>query len=54
MKAFFAEEQRRHYPKTYLVNGVFHPNPEHPDRVERLLAGARSAGCVFPGTLRRP
>ncbi len=45
MRAFFAEEQRRHYPDSYLVNGVFHPNPEHPDRIDRLLAGARAAGC---------
>lgn len=47
MKAFFAEEQRRHYPESYLVNGVFHPNPEHPDRVDLLLEGARQAGCAI-------
>lgn len=46
MKAFFAEEERLHYPQAYLVNGVFHENPEHPARIDRLLAGARAAGCV--------
>lgn len=46
MKAFFAEEERRHYPASYLVNGVFHQNPERPERVDRLLAGARAAGCI--------
>ncbi len=46
MKAFFAVEQRRHYPEAYLVNGVFHPNPEQPARVDRLLAGASAAGCA--------
>ncbi len=45
MKAFYAEEQRRHYPATYLVNGVFVENPENPERVDRLLSGARAAGC---------
>ncbi|NWG92981.1 MAG: histone deacetylase family protein [Parvularculaceae bacterium] len=47
MKAYFAEEQRRHYPESHLVNGVFHPNPEHPGRVDLLLEGARSAGCAI-------
>jgi acetoin utilization deacetylase AcuC-like enzyme len=47
MKAYFAEEQRRHYPENYLVNGVFHPNPEHPARIDLLLEGARSAGCAI-------
>lgn len=45
MKAFFAEEERRHYPASYLVNGVFHQNPEQPERTDKLLAGARAAGC---------
>jgi acetoin utilization deacetylase AcuC-like enzyme len=45
MKAFFAEEQRRHDPKAFLSSGAPQPNPEKPARVERLLAGARAAGC---------
>ncbi|MFZ5615880.1 MAG: histone deacetylase family protein [Pseudomonadota bacterium] len=47
MRAFFTEEERRHYPASYLVNGVFHPNPERPERIDKLLAGARAAGCAF-------
>lgn len=47
MKVFYAEEQRRHYPESYLVNGVFHPNPEQPARIDRLLYGAKAAGCAI-------
>ena len=50
MKAFFADEQRRHDPKAFLSSGAPQPNPEKPERVERLLAGARAAGC----TIERP
>ena len=45
MKAFFAEEQKRHDPKGFLSSGAPQPNPEQPERAERLLAGARAAGC---------
>ncbi|MDT8321580.1 MAG: histone deacetylase family protein [Xanthomonadales bacterium] len=45
MKAIYHPAQQRHYPPHFLVNGVFEPNPEKPERVERLLAGARQAGC---------
>ncbi len=47
MKAFFADEQRLHYPPHFLVNGVFRPNPEQPARLDKLLAGAREAGCMI-------
>ncbi|MER9684922.1 MULTISPECIES: histone deacetylase family protein [unclassified Mesorhizobium] len=50
MKAFFAEEQKRHDPKAFLSSGAPKPNPEQPERVERLLAGAKSAGL----TIERP
>jgi len=50
MTAFFADEERPHYPAHFLVNGNFEPNPEHPERVDRLLTGARAAGC----TIKRP
>ncbi|PWJ88946.1 acetoin utilization deacetylase AcuC-like enzyme [Mesorhizobium loti] len=50
MKAFYAEEQKRHDPKAFLSSGAAQPNPEMPERVERLLAGALSAGC----TIERP
>lgn len=46
MKAYFADEQRRHDPKGFLSSGAPKPNPEVPERVERLLAGARAAGCA--------
>ncbi|PWJ86622.1 acetoin utilization deacetylase AcuC-like enzyme [Pseudaminobacter salicylatoxidans] len=51
MKAFYADEQKRHDPKAFLSSGSPKPNPEQPERVERLLAGARAAGCeiVRPG-----
>ncbi|TRC94896.1 histone deacetylase family protein [Mesorhizobium sp. WSM4303] len=50
MKAFFAEEQKRHDPKAFLSSGAPQPNPEQPARADRLLAGARSAGL----TVERP
>ncbi|NTS33631.1 histone deacetylase family protein [Phyllobacterium sp. BT25] len=45
MKTFYAEEQRRHDPKGFLSSGAPQPNPEKPVRIDRLLAGARAAGC---------
>ena len=48
MKAVVAEtEQKRHYPPTYLVNGVMQENPERPERVAMLVQGAKDAGCEF-------
>jgi len=44
MKAFYADEQKRHDPKMFLSSGAQKPNPEQPERIERLLAGARAAG----------
>lgn len=45
MKCILAEaEQSRHYPERYLVNGVMRPNPEQPERVGMLKAGALAAG----------
>lgn len=45
MKAFYAEEQKRYDPRAFLSSGAPQPNPEQPERVERLLAGAKAAGC---------
>ena len=46
MRAFLATDaQRAHFPRNFLVNGVMEDNPEHPDRIGRLLAGAQAAGC---------
>lgn len=45
MKVFCAgERQRAHYPRNFLVNGAPQPNPEVPERVDRLLAAARAGG----------
>jgi acetoin utilization deacetylase AcuC-like enzyme len=46
MKAFYADEQKRHDPKMFLSSGAPKPNPEQPERVERLLAGVRAAGLA--------
>lgn len=50
MRTFYAEEQKRHDPKAFLSSGAQKSNPEKPERVERLLAGARAAGS----TVERP
>jgi acetoin utilization deacetylase AcuC-like enzyme len=47
MKAFYADEQKKHDPKAFLSSGAPLPNPEVPERVERLLDGARKAGCAI-------
>lgn len=46
MKAFYAAEQKRHDPKAFRTSGGVARNPETPERVERLLAGAKAAGCT--------
>lgn len=46
MRAFYADEQKRHDPKAFLASGAPQPNPEKPERVERLLQGARAAGLI--------
>ena len=45
MKVVFSEEQKRHYPRNFLVNGIMQPNPELPERCNSLLAGALNASC---------
>jgi acetoin utilization deacetylase AcuC-like enzyme len=44
MKCVLSASQTKHYPASYLVNGERQPNPESPDRVDRLLQGALAAG----------
>lgn len=44
MKFVFADAQRRHDPSMFLSSGAQQDNPEVPERIERLLAGARAAG----------
>jgi acetoin utilization deacetylase AcuC-like enzyme len=45
MKVVCHEEQKRHYPEQFIVNGVFRTNPEQPERFDRLLSAALAAGC---------
>ena len=42
MKFVFSSEQRRHNPHHFLSSGAQKPNPEVPERVTRLLTGARA------------
>ncbi|MBL4603852.1 MAG: histone deacetylase family protein [Emcibacteraceae bacterium] len=43
MKCVLAEEQKEHYPKSFLVNGIRQPNPEMPERIDILRQGAIDA-----------
>lgn len=45
MKAFFDDRQSAHDPKGFIVNGVPQANPEKPERLIRLKAGAQEAGA---------
>ncbi|MEM7692994.1 MAG: histone deacetylase family protein [Pseudomonadota bacterium] len=47
MKAFFDPRQRAHAPPQTLVNGAFDNNPEVPERIDHLMAGAKAAGATF-------
>jgi acetoin utilization deacetylase AcuC-like enzyme len=51
MKVVYSDKQKSHYPKQFLVNGVMQPNPEKPERCDRLLAGALDAGCSLVSPL---
>ena len=44
MKCVLSALQNKHYPDSFLVNGERQPNPESPDRIDRLLEGAIAAG----------
>ncbi|MEM7745381.1 MAG: histone deacetylase family protein [Pseudomonadota bacterium] len=47
MPAFYAADQSRHDPQTFMVLGQFRRAEEVPERAERLLAGGRAAGLAF-------
>lgn len=47
MKAVFDDRQRLHDPQHFMANGRTYPSPESPQRIDRLIAGARQAGCRF-------
>jgi acetoin utilization deacetylase AcuC-like enzyme len=44
MKVIFSDRQRDHYPESYLSSGAAVPNPEVPERADRLLAAALTSG----------
>ena len=44
MDAVFHDDQRRHAPQAFLVNGVTRPNPETEARVDALLAALDEGG----------
>jgi len=47
MKAILDDRQSRHDPRHFMANGAILPNPETPDRIGILRAGAEAAGCDF-------
>jgi acetoin utilization deacetylase AcuC-like enzyme len=46
MKLIFSDEQKKHYPQTFFSSGSPQPNPEVPERADRLLAAAKSSGLT--------
>jgi acetoin utilization deacetylase AcuC-like enzyme len=44
MKCVLSDAQNKHYPRSYLINGIREPTPESPDRIAMLLEGALAAG----------
>jgi len=44
MKVIFSEVQKIHYPQHFLSSGALQSNPEVPERADRLLQAALSAG----------
>lgn len=44
MKVIFSEQQKNHYPEHFLSSGASKENPEVPERTDRLLQAALSAG----------
>jgi len=44
MKCVLSKQQNKHYPTSFLVNGVKQENPEKPERIDVLLKGAIDAG----------
>ncbi|HEX7063215.1 MAG TPA: histone deacetylase family protein [Woeseiaceae bacterium] len=44
MKVVFAEAQKKHAPAVFISNGAPQPNPEKPERADRLLEAAVLSG----------
>lgn len=47
MKAVFDARQWKHDPQNFMANGQSLRNPEQPERIRILQAGATAAGCEF-------
>jgi len=47
MKVVFSPAQRKHFPRFFLSSGARQPNPEVPQRAERLLAVAVNSGLTL-------
>ncbi|WP_151717289.1 histone deacetylase family protein [Gemmobacter serpentinus] len=47
MKAYLDARQALHDPQMFMANGMRQPNPEKPERIKVLHAGAEAAGAVF-------
>ncbi len=47
VKAIYHPAQKAHYPRHFLSSGARQPNPEKPERVDALLAGATAAGLTI-------
>lgn len=47
MRAFLEARQAGHDPQMFMANGMRLPNPETPERIAVLRAGAEAAGAVF-------
>ena len=47
MKAYFADEQRRHDPKSFLSSGAPKPNPEVPEATTPAKAFADTIGSAI-------
>jgi acetoin utilization deacetylase AcuC-like enzyme len=46
VNVIFSAAQQKHHPKNFLSSGAPQPNPEVPERADRLLAAALSAGLT--------
>jgi acetoin utilization deacetylase AcuC-like enzyme len=44
MKVIFSDRQKKHYPRSFFSSGSPQPNPEQPERADRLLAAAVTSG----------
>lgn len=47
MKVIFSESQKAHSPKHFLSSGAPQPNPEVPERADRLMAAAVLSGLTL-------